>query len=123
MTNFENILSDDAISVFSGADNLGELVTYKNKLGVQTTFAAQVFREPPAPISNSGGPTNRSKFAAALSVFLPRDPLYVNGIPEPPDRSGADSVIVAEVYGGTPIAIAITSILSSDPGGWLVKLK
>lgn len=125
---FQAQLQADARQIFSGVNDFGEIVVYGDKLGNQFTFTANVFRQQPGPVADTGHMGTPGKPAPRLAVFIPYDPNATatgntQGIINPPDRGGTEWIETSEVEGGAVQRFPVSEIITSDPGGWLVGLR
>lgn len=115
MSNFQDVLRADAVNAFAGADDFGEQITYHPASGSARTFYANVDRGS-EPATDPGSPQP----LAVVKVFVPYSTDATKGLSSTPDETGG-RILVAVRQGGEASKRQF-KILSSDPGGWLLRV-
>lgn len=115
---FDDIVASDAANIFGSADMMPgtESVVLANATGGTVTVTIQVFRNPPAEIDDS-----RGNASGDIEVFLPVNSLGVFAFN--PTNLDAYTMSLPRYHGGTAKSHQIVEVKSSDPGGWMLRLR
>lgn len=113
MSNFDEVLQDDATNAFCNSDDFAESVRWQPRGGSIATYYAQVFRDPVQ--KTPGGPQVK------MEVHLTRDPDSVKGPAS--INTGGDKIELKYRVGGSADWYEAIAIARQDTGMWVLNIR